>query len=324
MFRIIIFFSFFIPFCLKAQYAPQAGLTGSLAIHADSSAFLNWASGYSLKRGWQNMADTSLGRADVGEEWSITGKAGNGVISLGDKGSITLTFPYPIRNGQGADFAVFENGFLVNDSLAFLELAFVEVSSNGADFVRFAAVSTVDISFQQPSFSTINAKHIHNLAGKYILPFGTPFDLEELKDSIKIDVNNITHVRVTDVGGSILPEWASRDVFGRAINDPWPTPFPSAGFDFDAVGVIYQQDGSGIAASCQNGLSVFPNPARVGQQINIEMPLGSNQKNLQLMDMNGKEIQVVQDKFTLETPGIYFLSILANGKQGLQKLIVTP
>jgi len=324
MFRIIIFLGILFPLSMQAQYAPQAGLAGSFAMHADSSAFINWASSYSLNRGWQNMADTSLGKADVGEEWSITGKAGNGVISLGDKGSITLTFPYPIRNGKGADFAVFENGFLVNDSLAFLELAFVEVSSNGVDFVRFAAVSLVDTSIQQPGFSTINAKQIHNLAGKYILPYGTPFDLEELKDSSNIDVNNITHVRITDVGGCVLPEWASIDVFGRAINDPWPTPFPSAGFDFDAVGVIYQQDGLGIAANYQNGLSVYPNPARVGQQINIEMPLGSNQNDLQLMDVNGKNIQTVQDNFALDTPGIYFLVVLANGKQGLQKLIITP
>lgn len=309
---------------MQAQYAPQAGLAGSLAMHADSSAFINWASGYSLNRGWQNMADTSLGQADVGETWSITGKAGNGVISLGDKGSITLTFPYPIRNGKGADFAVFENGFLVNDSLAFLELAFVEVSSNGFDFVRFAAVSWIDTNQQQAGFSTINAKQIHNLAGKYILPFGTPFDLEELKDSTKVNINNITHVRITDVGGSILPEWASKDVFGRAINDPWPTPFPSSGFDFDAVGVIYQQDGLGMSTLDNKGLTVFPNPAKVGQQINIEIPLGSNQTVMHLIDINGKEIEVLQERFTLDTPGIYFLAILANDKHNIQKLIITP
>jgi hypothetical protein len=33
--------------------------------------------------------------------------------------------------------------------------------------------------------------------------------------------------------------FATKDVNGHKINDPWPTPFPSSGFDLDAVGVIH-------------------------------------------------------------------------------------
>ncbi|MFN6048554.1 MAG: T9SS C-terminal target domain-containing protein, partial [Bacteroidota bacterium] len=51
--------------------------------------------------------------------------ASNGVVSLGDGGIATLTFDPPITNGDGFDFAVFENTFLDT----FLELAFVEVST---------------------------------------------------------------------------------------------------------------------------------------------------------------------------------------------------
>jgi len=67
-------------------------------------------------------------------------------------GQITLSFAEPIRQGAGYDFVVFENGFVSNintgaGSLAgqmFAELAFVEVSSNGVDFVRFPSVSLTE------------------------------------------------------------------------------------------------------------------------------------------------------------------------------------
>ena len=55
------------------------------------------------------------------------------MVSLGKGGSITLSFDPPVSNGDGWDFAVFENGF--EDT--FLELAYVEVSSDGVVFVRF-------------------------------------------------------------------------------------------------------------------------------------------------------------------------------------------
>jgi hypothetical protein len=35
--------------------------------------------------------------------------------------------------------------------------------------------------------------------------------------------------------------YASCDSQGHQINDPWPTPFPTGGFDLDAVGVIHQK-----------------------------------------------------------------------------------
>ena len=53
-----------------------------------------------------------------------------------------------------------------------------------------------------------------------------------------LDVNNIRYVKVTDVVGDIDPTYATHDSLGNIINDPWPTPFTSSGFDLDAVGVI--------------------------------------------------------------------------------------
>ena len=63
--------------------------------------------------------------------------------------------------------------------------------------------------------------------------------MDELKDSQALDLNWIPFVRLIDVVGSIDSVWGSRDSKGRLINDPWPSPFPSSGFDLDAVGVIH-------------------------------------------------------------------------------------
>jgi hypothetical protein len=108
---------------VNAQYAPAVGMQGSTAMYKDSSAFKAWATGCTLQRGWQDIADTTLGYVTVGDETSAIGKAGaNGIVSLGDGGVATLTFAQPIYNGQGADFAIFENGFITGAGLAFWNL----------------------------------------------------------------------------------------------------------------------------------------------------------------------------------------------------------
>ena len=95
-------------------------------------------------------------------------------VSLGRGGSITLAFDHPIRDGLGFDFAVFENA--INDS--FLELGFVEVSSDGVNFFRFDNDSLT--TSLVASFGEVDPTNVRNLAGKYRQGFGTPFDLEEL------------------------------------------------------------------------------------------------------------------------------------------------
>jgi hypothetical protein len=163
-----------------------------------------------------------------------------GVLSLGDAGSIILGFAQPITNGAGYDFAVFENGF-TSGSLAYLELAFVEVSSNGADFFRFNATSLTPTATQIGSFGLLDATNLNNLAGKYVGSFGTPFDLGELAGtSPLLGVNNVQFVRLIDVVGTINPLYATLDGQGNIVNDPWPTAFGSSGFDLDAVGVLNQ------------------------------------------------------------------------------------
>ena len=88
------------------------------------------------------------------------GKAGDGaIVSLGDAGVAVLTFSTPIRNGQGPDFAVFENAF----SNTFLELALVEVSSDGQNFVRFDAISNTDTTLQIGGFGHVDATNLEHV-----------------------------------------------------------------------------------------------------------------------------------------------------------------
>ncbi len=242
---------------IGAQYPPAAGLPGSSALHKDSGLFVAWVKNCNSLRGYQDISDTSLGLASTGNNLSPVGKAGtNGTLSLGDGGTATCDFESKIKNGPGFDFAVFENSF----TDTFLELAFVEVSSDGLNFFRFPAHSLTQTAVQVWSFGRVDAQNINNFAGKYRALFGTPFDLEELQHISGLDLNAVSHVRIVDVVGSINDSFSRIDTAGRKVNDPWPTPFPSGGFDLDAVGLIH------TTADIKSNkklfdISVFPNPA---------------------------------------------------------------
>lgn len=254
---------------LSGQFAPAAGLEGSTAIFKDSSVFVSWAKQCQVSRGYQNIADVSLGYSTAGDSTMALGKAGeNGVVSLGDGGSAILTFDAPIVNGPSWDFAIFENGFI--DS--FLELAFVEVSSDGQNYVRFPATSNTQDTLQIGSFGALEATEIDQLAGKYRAFYGTPFDLEVLQGTPNLDLNSITHIKIIDVVGNISEAYAQLDHVQQKINDPWPTPFPSGGFDLDAVGVIHQKTSSSLSPQDVDlSISVFPNPS--SEQLFVRLDL---------------------------------------------------
>lgn len=301
------------------QYAPKVGEPESTAISKDSSIIVNWANQCKVVRGLQNIADTALGYTSVGDSFSATGKAGeNGVVSLGDGGYAICTFPKAITNGNGYDFAVFENGF--DDS--FLELAFVEVSSDGVNYFRFPAHSLTDTLVQTQSFDLTDATKINNLAGKYRGGYGTPFDLEELAGNTGLDLQNITHIKIIDVVGSIEKEYATRDAYGNKINDPFPTPFPSGGFDLDAIGVINQQDATSISY-IDNFDLVYPNPVMKGNKILVKQ---TNVEKLTLYNLQSKviassTISEIKIPDSLGS-GIYFLHIKAKPYSYIQKIVV--
>ena len=85
----------------RAQFAPQTGLPGTTAITGDSSAFVDWASGCTVQRGPQNIADTSLGLATAGQSSDALGVSDDVTVSLGDGGSAIVTFNHSVFNGPG-------------------------------------------------------------------------------------------------------------------------------------------------------------------------------------------------------------------------------
>lgn len=223
---------------LFSQYDGVVGTAGCLAISKDDSRITSWATGCQVIRGYQDIAIPEHGLVTFGTIQNVLNEASDDAtdaISLGDGGCAILTFDRPIVNGSGYDFAVFENSF--NDF--FLELAFVEVSSDGEHYVRFPAVSLTDTDTQIGTFGSLDPTKLHNLAGKYRIGWGTPFDLDDLQDSSGIDLMNIRFIRIKDVVGSIDPTYATHDATGNIINDPYPTDFYSGGFDLTGVAVIH-------------------------------------------------------------------------------------
>ncbi len=243
-------------------------------------------------RGWATEVVSYNQTPGVDPRWSepnkvlgpATGKGDDDIFSLGDlsieqinqgtlPGQMTLLFGEPIRNGRGYDFAVFENGLLSEFTTPagsaagqmFAELAYVEVSSNGEDFVRFPAVSLT--SEPVGLFGTIEVGNVYNLAGKHTNSqrkcTGTPFDLQEITDETKVvsglvDINDIKYVRIVDIPGTgdfydeavkhidpgTRPAW---DYYAdnHPIYDAWNTSLvplhPSGGFDLEAIGVLKEQ-----------------------------------------------------------------------------------
>lgn len=249
-----------------AQFPPQAPEPGNDAIPAEDSRIVGWATGCTVTPGWQNIMDTTLGKTTSGNELSVLGAPDLDVLSLGDGGSAIVTFAAPLKDESGPDFAVFENGFAnpLNANEAFLELAFVAVSSDGIHYVTFPATSLTPDTEQidQTTFGYTDARWLNNLAGKYINNYGTPFDLAELADSPNLDIQNIRYIRLTDVVGSIDPSFARYDHEGHIINDPFPSPFPTGGFDLNAVAVLHQQP-TGIATQTQeDDWQIWPIPAQ--------------------------------------------------------------
>lgn len=318
---ITLFLLFISSTTLFAQFPGAVGTIGTTAIYKDSSAFISWATSCTVQRGYQDISNTSIGFASVGDSTMALGIAGsNGVVSLGDGGLAIVTFANPITNGNGFDFAIFENSF----SDVFLELAFVEVSSDGVNYFRFPSTSNTQTSNQIGPFdNTGDATKLNNLAGKYRAQYGTPFDLQELSNVVGLDINNITHIKIIDIVGSINPLYATYDINNNPINDPFPTAFASGGFDLDAVGVIHQQVTGLNEFNEAISLVVYPNPISNNQHLKIKCSekineiIVSNSAGVVLNKLNETELQNLEFK-----SGLYFLQIQTNKGISQTKIIV--
>ncbi|MEN0067805.1 MAG: hypothetical protein AAGA48_37095 [Myxococcota bacterium] len=214
---------------VRATYPGAVDSPDDVSIPSDDPAIVGWATsvedvvyGEAVDKTWR-VPDNALGPAEG---------TSTDVLVLGRGGQVTLAFDPPIADGPGFDLAVFENSF----SDGFLELGFIEVSSDGSTFVRFD--SAANTPKKVGPFGEVDASSIHGFGGAHRQGFGTPFDLSWLRfhpdaRSGQLDLQAVAYVRVVDVVG----DGSDLDAFGRPIFDPYPTS-GSAGFDLDAVGVL--------------------------------------------------------------------------------------
>jgi len=307
-------------FCVKnvfSQFPPAAGIAGSTAIYKDSSIFINWAKSCTVQRGLYDISHSTDSIVTNGTVTDAIGKADAIALSLGDSGVAVMSFYPPIVNGTGFDFAVFENSFDGN----FLELAFVEVSSDSIHWYRFDAVSLTQTDTQVPTFGTLDPTKLNNLAGKYKAFYGTPFDLQELAGKPYLNIDSISYVKIIDVVGSILLQYASYDSQGHIINDPWPTPFYTGGFDLDAVGVIHQ-GAQNVPFENIEVVNVWPNPCADFMQINVTYC-----GKYDVISMSGETVLSGSycNNFNLNTSllhaGLYSLRISDGNKTGYSKFV---
>ena len=140
------------------------------------------------------------------------------VLSLGAGGEIILSFgDATMANGQGPDFAVYENAFYVggDPNKVFAELAEVSVSQNGTDWVTFSCNPDLEGPVWPgcaggtptlPCTEAPDSVHLIDCGGDL-------FDLED------VGLDSANYVRIRDL---------SQDSSGN-----------TAGFDLDAVGLLY-------------------------------------------------------------------------------------
>ncbi|MCP4192505.1 MAG: EF-hand domain-containing protein [Planctomycetaceae bacterium] len=233
-----------------------AGPFGSVPIHWEDEGITVWASEFI------ELKPTSTGSGQASGANSL-GPPDGAFTSLGDlssdeldrglsPGSIVVSFSSAVSNGPGWDLVVFENaGEFFEIPFVFGELATIEVSSNGIDFVGFPSESlNVEVG-EGPvddelltnfgrNFAGINASNVRNLAGIHPQGLGTAFDFNDLASTDmvllgRVDLNEIQFVRVTDIPGN---GWFL-DSFERPILDAWPTGGDVGGFDLDAIAGRY-------------------------------------------------------------------------------------
>lgn len=279
-------------FSFAQSYAPPAGQAGTTAIHLDSSVFVAWATGINVQRGYVQISDTTKYHegsnfASFGTPEIALGKpsgTNTDAVSLGDGGWAIVTFDGIIHNGESWDFAIFENG--ITDD--FLELAFVEVSSDGEHYFRFPAHTEVQNTTQIDGFGSIDCRYINNFAGKYRNTFGTPFNLDDLPDTNLLDKNAVRYVKIIDVVGTINANYATQDVFGNTVNDPFPTPFYSSGFDLTGVGAIHFTEQLSISENVKNTTLWNVYPTVFSDEITI---VAQSEFNYTISTISGEIIQ---------------------------------
>ena len=117
---------------------------------------------------WAKGVETSV---TTGSYFNAIGQANTTKFVALQNGTATLTFDRPIKNESGADFLIFANESGSQGQ------AFVEVSSDGVNFFRFNAKTSV-----------------------LQTGYGTAYDLDSLSDNDSLDKNNIRLIRLVGDG----------------------------------------------------------------------------------------------------------------------------
>ena len=172
------------------------------------------------------------------------------------------------------------------------------MSSDGTNYFRFPSTSLTQCQTQTSGFGNTDATKINNLAGKYRSPFGTPFNLDDVPENDLLDKNSVRFVKIIDVVGSLNFQLSTFDSHENPINDPWPTPYNTCGFDLDAIGVINNTTNAQMKKYSAERIQIFPNPAQ--NTLNINAPFASYQ--ITILNIQG---QVLQNDF-LENSSLKF------------------
>ncbi|HHH55122.1 MAG TPA: T9SS type A sorting domain-containing protein, partial [Bacteroidetes bacterium] len=118
----------------------------------------------------------------------------------------------------------------------------------------------------------------------YRINYGTPFDLDSLEDNDFLDKNNVKLIKIVDVIGSLDNNYATFDSKGNKVNDPFPTPFNTGGFDLDAVGIIHQKNIDNTTNLYSTNAILYPNPA--SDFLMIDAPFSVEE--IVVISLNGK------------------------------------
>jgi hypothetical protein len=280
--RLILAFALFVSFDLLA------GPYNNVGVSKDDPAVTHWAASVVDYRPAPGVA------ASFADPAKALGPANGLVVSLGDlnaqqisenmlPGAITLALATPIMNGPGWDLLIFENASaFFPPPFVFAELAYVEASTSGVDFVRFSSVSLnvepgqgipddteINTTFGR-AFAGINATNVNNLAGIHPSNFGTAFNLDDLTTSPLVqsgivDLNDIRFVRLVDIPGN----GAYSDSHGRPVLDAWVTS-GSGGLDLDAVGARYavpEPSGAALIGTLMVILALAMRVSRVARHV---------------------------------------------------------
>lgn len=103
------------------------------------------------------------------------------------------------------------------------------------------------------------------------------------------------------------------------INDPWPTPFPSSGFDLDAVGVIHDIAHHDVEENEEGIIALYPNPVKDCLTVKAE-----NLQSVEVYNLMGQQVLAATTPvidFGSLNQGIYFVRVKADGKTVTERIV---